>query len=231
MCVLEGPSRIELLSPGSKPDGLNRYPMGPEPPTRIELATGDLQSPGATMRGGKTCGGLCRIRTHSGDADNVPCYHYTNKPGVRVCVCVCVCWGGCQESNLEQTHPRRRCCHYTTAPMCVCVCVCVFCCVVKLLGIEPRSLGWKPSVLPLYYSSLWRPWQESNLLHAVLEAAALPLSYKAVCVCGAPSQNRTGHPSFGGSGRNHAWWRTYCTTRQSRTACPDVSDRGRDHTW
>ena len=53
---------------------------------------------------------------------------------------------------------------------------------VKLLGIEPRSLGWKPSVLPLYYSSLWRPWQESNLLHAVLEAAALPLSYKAVCV-------------------------------------------------
>ena len=50
-------------------------------------------------------GGLYRIRTRSGDVDNVPCYHYTNKP---------VGWGGvagqCRESNPERTLPKRQWC-------------------------------------------------------------------------------------------------------------------------
>ena len=125
-CVLEGPSRIELLSPGTEP---GRHPMGPEPPTRIELAARDLQSPGATMRGGEravppgrcdsrvvlpapTCqiGGVttrggCQSRRQQ---DSNRCEHLTlneaASTGLASCRRVCPH----QEQNLAPARRRRR---------------------------------------------------------------------------------------------------------------------------
>ena len=54
-------------------------------------------------------GGLYRIRTRSGDADNVPCYHYTNKP---VCLCVCVC-----AVELEGIEPPSMHCECIVLPL------------------------------------------------------------------------------------------------------------------
>ena len=91
-------------------------------------------------------GGLCRIRTHSGDADNVPCYHYTNKPSV----CVCVCARSRNRTKVRRFSVGRSAIELTGRVHGVCVCVCV------LRGGLPRiELGADASeapVLPLHYS-------------------------------------------------------------------------------